>query len=77
MTGAEFVAKDLGMKVETTGPESLGTARKVRPTLTQALCSATTFMALSGSRHALGLAATGSSLRAVDMSSAMPTLRTQ
>ena len=30
MTGAEFVAKDLGMKVETTGPESLGIARKVR-----------------------------------------------
>ena len=29
VTGAEFVAKDLGMKVETTGPESLGTARKV------------------------------------------------
>jgi hypothetical protein len=29
VTGAEFVAKDLGMKVETTGPESLGIARKV------------------------------------------------
>ena len=33
VTGAEFVAKDLGMKVETTGPESLGTARKVRERL--------------------------------------------
>lgn len=30
VTGAEFIAKDLGMKVETVGPESLGTARKVR-----------------------------------------------
>lgn len=29
VTGAEYVAKDLGMKVETTGIESLGTARKV------------------------------------------------
>ena len=29
VTGAEYVAKDLGMKVETTGVESLGTARKV------------------------------------------------
>ena len=31
VTGAEYVAKDLGMKVETTGVESLGTARKVSP----------------------------------------------
>ena len=30
VTGAEYVAKDLGMKVETTGVESLGIARKVR-----------------------------------------------
>ncbi len=29
VTGAEYVAKDLGMKVETTGVESLGIARKV------------------------------------------------
>lgn len=29
VTGAEYVAKDLGMRVETTGIESLGTARKV------------------------------------------------
>lgn len=29
VTGAEYVAKDLGMKVETTKLESLGTARKV------------------------------------------------
>ncbi|CAL8466439.1 g5975 [Coccomyxa elongata] len=29
VTGAEYVAKDLGMKVETTGIESLGTARKI------------------------------------------------
>ncbi|CAK0785122.1 hypothetical protein CVIRNUC_008328 [Coccomyxa viridis] len=29
VTGAEYIAKDLGMKVETTGVESLGTARKV------------------------------------------------
>ena len=29
VTGAEFVAKDLGMNVETTGPESLGIVRKV------------------------------------------------
>ena len=30
MTGAEYVAKDLGMSVATTGVESLGTVRKVR-----------------------------------------------
>ena len=30
MTGAEYVAKDLGMKVATTGIEALGTARKAR-----------------------------------------------
>ncbi len=47
MTGAEFVAKDLGMKVETTGPESLGTARKVRETLTSALCFEQTLLGLS------------------------------
>lgn len=29
MTGAEFVAKDLGMKVETTALEQLGVARKL------------------------------------------------
>ncbi len=29
MTGAEFIAKDLGMKVDTTVVEQLGTARKV------------------------------------------------
>ena len=29
VTGAEYIAKDLGMKVETMGVESLGTARKV------------------------------------------------
>ena len=29
MTGAEFIAKDLGMKVESTVVEQLGTARKV------------------------------------------------
>ncbi len=29
MTGAEYVAKDLGMSVATTGVESLGSARKV------------------------------------------------
>ena len=33
VTGAEYVAKDLGMKVETTGIESLGIARKVRASL--------------------------------------------
>ena len=37
VTGAEYVAKDLGMKVETTGIESLGTARKVRATLHRSL----------------------------------------
>ena len=31
VTGAEYVAKDLGMKVATTGVEALGTARKARP----------------------------------------------
>ena len=30
VTGAEYVAKDLGMSVATTGVEALGTARKVR-----------------------------------------------
>ncbi len=30
VTGAEFIAKDLGMKVETAVAEQLGTARKVR-----------------------------------------------
>ena len=30
VTGAEYVAKDLGMKVATTGVEALGTARKAR-----------------------------------------------
>ena len=38
MTGAEFVAKDLGMKVETTGPESLGVARKVNEALSLHVC---------------------------------------
>eukprot|EP00959_Pyramimonas_sp_CCMP1952_P022026 463072-Pyramimonas_sp.AAC.1 len=32
MTGAEYVATDLGLKVATTDFESLGVARKVRPT---------------------------------------------
>ena len=35
VTGAEYVAKDLGMKVETTGVESLGIARKVCAMTTQ------------------------------------------
>ena len=31
VTGAEYVAKDLSMRVETTGVEALGSARKARP----------------------------------------------
>ena len=31
VTGAEFIAKDLGMKVEAASLEQLGVARKARP----------------------------------------------
>ena len=34
VTGAEFIAKDLGMRIEDCGIEQLGSARKVRITVT-------------------------------------------